>query len=78
MANGGIRTADEAGWWNRTGSEECTVCAARFDYEVEERCADCDAPVCPLCAVEVEVRTTVVCVPCEAARKGSAGRREER
>lgn len=57
-------TAEERGWWNVTGTEECVVCAARFDYEVEVRCADCDEPVCPLCAVEVRAREARVCVPC--------------
>lgn len=64
MAREATRTLEERGWWNATGSEACAVCAARFDYEIEVRCADCDAPLCPLCAVEVEARAEWVCAPC--------------
>lgn len=66
MATHAPRSAPERGWWNATGWEECSVCAARFDYEVEVRCADCDAPICPLCAVEIRAREERVCVPCAA------------
>ena len=58
-AEGGSRP-----WWALTGSETCAVCLATFDLEVEVRCHDCDAPVCPLCVVEVEATTSLHCVAC--------------
>ncbi len=51
-------------WWSRTGSEICAVCLGTFDLEVEVRCRDCDAPLCPFCVVEVEATETVLCLDC--------------
>jgi len=36
-------------WW-LTGEEQCEACDQRYAYEVEVRCIDCDAALCPLCA----------------------------
>ena len=48
-------TPDSVPWWAHGGSERCPVCLQLYAYEVEVRCADCDGPLCPLCAVEVTV-----------------------
>lgn len=69
MASRAPGTASEHGWWSATGWERCAVCGERFDYEVEVRCADCDAAVCPLCAVEVTVHRTRACVRCAAGEE---------
>lgn len=38
-------------WWIEGGEEECPSCEASYAYEVEVRCLDCDAPMCPICVV---------------------------
>jgi hypothetical protein len=54
----------DRGWWQATGGETCSVCAARFDLAVEVRCAECDAPLCPVCAVVVTGSAERVCAGC--------------
>jgi hypothetical protein len=56
--------AVDRGWWQATGGETCSVCAARFDLEVEVRCVACDAPLCPVCAVVVSGAAERVCAGC--------------
>jgi hypothetical protein len=51
--------ADTPPWWAEGGSERCPFCLQSYAYEVEVRCADCDRPSCPHCAV-VERHTAVV------------------
>jgi hypothetical protein len=46
-------------WWAEGGSERCPSCERLYVYEMEVRCANCDQPSCPHCAV-VERRTTVI------------------
>jgi hypothetical protein len=65
MARGAAESSRrDHGWWQATGSETCSVCAARFDLEVEVRCAACDAPLCPVCAVVVSGTAERACAGC--------------
>lgn len=32
-------------WWLEDGTETCRFCGARYAYEVERRCTDCDRPM---------------------------------
>ena len=43
-------------WWATAGSESCPVCLQRYHLEMEVRCTDCDAPLCPHCAVTVALQ----------------------
>ena len=56
-------------WWIERGEEDCPHCAQTYSYEVEVRCFECDAPVCPMCVVRLTER--IVCPDCrEAAKEG--------
>lgn len=35
------------------GTDHCPDCAQTYAYELEARCVDCDAPMCPFCVVMV-------------------------
>ncbi|MGH7481352.1 MAG: hypothetical protein ACRELV_04305 [Longimicrobiales bacterium] len=48
-------------------TEVCAACEQRYLYELEYRCVECDAPLCPICAVSVRARRTVRCVDCHDA-----------
>lgn len=39
-------------WWLEAGDEECPHCGQDYHFEVERRCAACDAPSCPQCVSE--------------------------
>jgi len=54
--------AAEPGWLTR-GWDECPHCTQLYVYEMERRCFDCDAPICPVC-VEIVRETVVVCPAC--------------
>lgn len=62
--------ADTPPWWAEGGSERCPFCLQSYAYEVEIRCADCDSPSCPCCAV-IERRTAVYhrCSDCVGAEE---------
>ena len=52
-----IRTATKGGdarWWLAQGEHDCPHCEQTYAYEVEARCFECDAPICPMCIVRVE------------------------
>lgn len=51
-------------WALEPGPEECPHCLRGFHLEVGYHCADCDAPVCPVCVVVVRERSVVVCPDC--------------
>ena len=61
-------------WWlggdAAETAEECVHCFGTYAVEVEVRCADCDGPMCPLCAVTVRETATFRCVDCAAASEG--------
>ena len=40
-------------WWLSDGDEECAACGHAYAYEVEVRCIDCDAAMCPVCVAWV-------------------------
>ena len=40
-------------WWLDAGEEDCPHCEHTYSYEVEARCFDCDAPICPMCIVRI-------------------------
>lgn len=52
-------------WWLAGGEEECPHCGQLYAYELEVRCAECDGPMCPHCAV----RSTSIysCPDCRVA-----------
>jgi hypothetical protein len=41
-------------WWLAGGEHDCPHCEQTYAYEVEARCLECDAPICPMCVVRVE------------------------
>ena len=45
-----------ARWWLADGEHDCPHCEQTYSYEVEARCFECDAPICPMCIVRVEER----------------------
>jgi hypothetical protein len=45
-------------------TEVCAFCGQLYAYEMERRCANCDAPVCYFCAITHEARQ-IVCCKCE-------------
>ena len=54
-------------WWATAGNQSCPVCLQRYHYELEYRCADCDQPLCPHCAVRVSVEVAELhCPDCGA------------
>lgn len=53
------------GWWQRGAQERCEFCLESYTYEVEYRCVECDAPICPLCIRVTRVRRVVLCPACE-------------
>jgi hypothetical protein len=59
-----------APWWAPGGAgaeaEACPCCFGFYAYEIEVRCADCDKPMCPLCAVSGRRIEVHVCVECGA------------
>lgn len=57
-------------WWLAPGTEVCEQCEQRYVYEVEVRCVDCDAPLCPICAVHVRARKAHVCASCGESDEG--------
>ena len=58
------RTTSPEPWWLQ-GDEECPHCEQSYAVEMEVRCVDCDAPICPLCVVRVEIRS--YCPSCGVA-----------
>lgn len=54
----------QTAWWLEGGTEQCPVCLQRYAYEVEYRCVDCDAPVCPFCVVAVRRTGRAWCPGC--------------
>jgi hypothetical protein len=36
-------------WW-LTGEEQCEACGQRYPHDIEVRCVECDAALCPVCA----------------------------
>ena len=59
-------------WWLEGGGERCPVCLTAYAYEVEVRCAACDRPSCPLCAVRVHTHAETVCFDCAEAEDAAA------
>jgi hypothetical protein len=43
-----------ASWWLEEGEHDCPHCEQSYSYEVEVRCFECDAPICPMCIVRVD------------------------
>jgi hypothetical protein len=39
----------------RGAMEECPVCLQLYRFELERRCEDCDARLCPWCVIEVHI-----------------------
>jgi len=50
--------------------ERCRDCEALFHYELEIRCVDCDAPICPFCVV-TERWSCRGCVEAPTEERGS-------
>jgi hypothetical protein len=61
MTSGAVRTI----WWLDGGDEQCRVCHQRYAYEVEYRCVDCDAPICPFCVITVRRTRRSYCPGCD-------------
>lgn len=63
-----------APWWAPGGpsaeAEECSFCLGLYAYELQVRCADCDRPMCPVCAVSVRRREVRICFDCEEGEAG--------
>ncbi len=59
-------------WWLR-GEERCDFCLERYAYEMEVRCVGCDRPVCPVCAVRVQVRRETFCPECAPGAAAPSG-----
>lgn len=55
-------------WWIDEGFETCTFCLQRYSYEMEYRCLECDAPICPMCIVDVH-ETVVACPDCRCGEE---------
>lgn len=51
-------------WWIEGGTEVCDVCGHPHAYELEYRCYDCDAPICPVCVVTVRRAGHAFCPGC--------------
>jgi hypothetical protein len=45
-----VRVQEREDRWWLTGEEQCEACEQHYAYDVEVRCVDCDAALCPLCA----------------------------
>jgi len=58
-------------WWVEGGDERCSFCWQRYAFEVEVRCADCDAPMCPRCALQLRARRVTLCHPCGAGMEAA-------
>ena len=43
-------------------TEQCPACLQLYVYELEVRCARCDEPACPFCAIEARVWICHSCV----------------
>jgi hypothetical protein len=56
-----------APWWVSEGEHDCPHCEQTYAYEVEARCFECDAPICPMCIVRIEEH--LFCPECRAAEK---------
>jgi hypothetical protein len=54
-------------WWVTEESERCVGCDQGHAWEVGVHCIDCDAPLCPLCAIIV--RGNLCCGGCAVARR---------
>ena len=54
-------------WYIEGTDVECIHCLQDYAFEREVRCADCDAPICPMCVVRMEART--VCPDCTKEHK---------
>ena len=50
-------------WWAAGGSEVCAICGQAYLYEMERRCAECDAPMCFICATK-NATDEIVCSAC--------------
>lgn len=61
-----------ANWWVEGGTEVCDVCGHPYAYQLEYRCYDCDAPICPVCVVTVHREGQSFCPGC-----GPAAQQEE-
>jgi hypothetical protein len=51
-------------WWAAGGLECCDFCFQGYVYEVQCRCAECDRPLCPLCAAPRERTDELLCPEC--------------
>ena len=60
----GTRPVAALPWWLTGADEECPACGQAYAYEIEVRCVDCDAPLCPVCVTWVERRG--FCAGCHA------------
>ena len=49
--------AEGRGAWWLAGDEDCPHCDQRYAVEMEVRCVDCDAPICPFCVMRVTVHS---------------------
>lgn len=60
-------------WWLLEGDEQCPYCGLAYLRELECRCADCDGPACPHCAVIVRQghSTCPECAPAAGATGGA-------
>lgn len=50
--------------WVERADDPCPFCLARYFLELEARCAGCDRPVCPVCAVRVRRSRVILCPAC--------------
>jgi hypothetical protein len=64
------KTKKQAPWWLERGTETCSVCGQTYAPQMESRCADCDAPLCPCCA-DPDGEGACRCEDCCAAGKES-------
>ncbi|MFP4071817.1 MAG: hypothetical protein ACLFTB_07185 [Desulfovibrionales bacterium] len=55
--------AAELPWWLEEGYETCSFCLQHYSYEMEYRCRECDAPVCPMCTTHAH-EEAVTCPDC--------------
>jgi hypothetical protein len=61
--------SQESPWWITGGSEVCVYCGQSYAFQMERRCAACDAPMCSICAT-ANIADEIVCCTCDSKTEG--------